>query len=263
MKNVQKFDFEGMDVRTTIVNGEPLFVAKDVAEILGYRNTRDAVLKHVDSDDCFTSQIATPVGNREMKVINESGVYGLIFGSKLPTAKKFKQWVTSEVLPSLRNNGVYMTKQAAVDFMQDPRKLAQVLTEFANTKDKLVVVEKENEAMKPKALFADSVASSNGTILIRELAVLLKQNGLNIGEKRLFERLRNDGHLVKRKGSSYNLPTQKAMDMGLFKVSEAAFMHNSGKPGIGLTPRVTGKGQRYFVDKYCPRNMELKEASNV
>ncbi|WP_395318926.1 phage antirepressor KilAC domain-containing protein [Fructilactobacillus frigidiflavus] len=176
--------------------------------------------------------------------------------------KKFKRWVTSEVLPSLRNNGVYMTKNAAVDFMKDPRKLAEMLTEFADTKDKLKVTEQENETMKPKALFADAVAISKGTILIRELAILLKQNGLNIGEKRLFERLRNDGYLVKRHGSSFNKPTQRAMDRGLFKVTESMFTHNSGKPGIGLTPRVTGKGQRYFVDKYCPRNMELKEVSN-
>ncbi|POH17981.1 phage antirepressor KilAC domain-containing protein [Fructilactobacillus sanfranciscensis] len=222
------------------------------------KDTVNAVKRHVDNEDKRVCRIATPSGRQTMTVINESGLYSLILSSKLPTAKKFKRWVTSEVLPSLRNNGAYMTQQAAIDFMQDPRKLAQMLTEFANTKDKLRVAEKENKAMKPKALFADSVASSDGTILIRELAVLLKQNGLNIGEKRLFERLRNDGHLVKRKGSSFNKPTQKSMDMGLFKISEYTYTHNNGKPGIGLTPRVTGKGQRYFVDKYCPRNMELK-----
>ena len=255
---VQKFNFEGMDVRTTIVNDEPLFVAKDVAVTLGYKDTAKAVKRHVDNEDKGVYEMPTPGGKQRVTVINESGLYSLILSSKLPTAKKFKRWVTSEVLPSLRNNGVYMTQQAAIDFMQDPRKLAQILTEFANTKDKLGVAEKENKAMKPKALFADSVASSDGTILIRELAVLLKQNGLNIGEKRLFERLRNDGHLVKRKGSSFNKPTQKSMDMGLFKLSEYTYTHNNGKPGIGLTPRVTGKGQRYFVDKYCPRNMELE-----
>lgn len=256
---VQDFIFNGSNVRALIINGEPYFVGKDVASNLGYKNTKDALSKHVDSEDKKGSQIPTPSrGKQTMTIINESGMYSLVLSSKLPSAKEFKHWVTSEVLPSLRNNRAYMTQQAAIDFMQDPRKLAQMLTEFANTKDKLGVAEKENKAMKPKALFADSVASSDGTILIRELAVLLKQNGLNIGEKRLFERLRNDGHLVKRNGSSFNKPTQKSMDMGLFKLSEFTYTHNNGKPGIGLTPRVTGKGQRYFVDKYCPRNMELK-----
>lgn len=242
MNELRLFNFENNQVRTLLINDEPWFVGKDVAEILGYSNPRDALSKHVDSED--KNSVAIHDGNKgnpNLTIINESGVYALVFGSKLQSAKKFKHWVTSEVLPTLRKTGSYATPQLTGEEL-----IAKALIEAKS------VMERQNKQineMKPKAIFADAVATSDTSILIGDLAKLIKQNGTDIGQKRLFERMRNDGYLIK-KGTSKNMPTQMAMEKGLFEVKERTISNPDGSTRITRTTKVTGKGQIYFINKF-------------
>lgn len=191
------------------------------------------------------SQNAT--GYQNIDLITESGVYSLIFGSKLPTAKKFKHWVTSEVLPAIRQHGAYMTDEKAFDVVNNKSGLADLLQQAA---DQLKQKDIQIAELKPKALFADSVATSNSTILVGELAKILRGNGIEIGQNRLFDWLRKNGYLISKKGSSYNLPTQKSMNLGLFKIKETTINHSNGSVSISKTAKVTGKGQQYFINKF-------------
>lgn len=256
--NLQLFDFEGNQVRTLKINGEPWFVGKDVANILGYSNTRDALNKHVDSEDKNTVAIHDGItrGNPNQVVINESGLYSLILSSKMPNAKKFKRWVTSEVLPAIRKHGAYMTDAKAFDVVNNKNGLADLLQQAA---DQLKQKDIQIEEMKPKALFADSVATSNSTILIGELAKILRGNGIDIGATRLFRWMREHGYLINRKGSDWNMPTQRAMNLGLFKIKETTINHANGTTSIIKTPKVTGKGQQYFVNKFLKERSLVKE----
>lgn len=219
-------------VRTISINGEPWFVGKDLAEILGYSDTFGALKKHVDDDDKQNCQNSSFESNRGLTVINESGLYSLILSSKLPTAKAFKRWVTTEVLPSIRKHGAYMTEQTVEKALTDPDFLIRLATELKQEQEKRKSLESQIQADKPKVIFADSVTTSNTCILVGELAKILKGNGVNIGQNRLFEWLRENGYLVNRKGTDYNTPTQKSMDLGLFKI------------------KITGKGQIYFTNKF-------------
>lgn len=257
MNELQIFNFKGNEVRTLTIDGEPYFVGKEVAEILGYSNTRDALLNHVDNDDkriIQRSQNTTlEIPNRGLTVINESGVYSLVFGSKLEKAKEFKRWVTNEVLPSIRKRGMYATPQTAEKILEDPDFLIKALQDLKQEREKRKALETENKTMQPKALFADAVATSKTSILIGDLAKILKQNGVNIGQKRLFEWLRNHGYLVKRNGADRNMPTQKSMDMGLFEIKETVVTHADGHVTISKTTKVTGKGQQYFINKFLAK----------
>lgn len=247
MNEIQEFYFNGDAVRTLLRDNEPYFVGKDVAEILGYSNPRDALSKHVDSDDKGVAKCDTLGGTQKLTVINESGLYSLILGSKLPTAKKFKHWVTSEVLPTIRKHGAYMTDAKAAAIVTDKGSLADLLQQAA---EQLKRKDIQIEQMKPKALFADSVAASNTTILIGELAKIIRGNGVDIGANRLFKWLRENGYLISRKGSDYNMPTQKSMELGLFKIIERTINQSDGSSRICKTTKVTGKGQQYFVNKF-------------
>ena len=233
-------------VRTLVINNEPWFVGKDVAEALGYKNTKDALAKHVDSEDkeILKSQNATleNIPNRGVTVVNESGLYSLVLSSKLPSAKKFKRWVTSEVLPALRKTGQYQVKE-----LSGQELMAKALIEAQSV---LAAKDKQIEEMKPKALFADAVATSHTSILVGELAKILKQNGIDMGQKRLFAWLREKGYLIKRQGTDYNMPTQKAMELGLFEIKEGSYVNGSGVNITTKTPKVTGKGQQYFINKF-------------
>ncbi|WP_155286091.1 phage antirepressor [Lacticaseibacillus zhaodongensis] len=249
MNDLQVFSSSGWTVRTVDVNGEPYFVGKDIAEALGYSNTKDALQKHVDADDKLRSRITTSGQAREMTVISESGMYSLVLSSKLPSAKKFKHWVTSEVLPSVRKHGAYMTGETIMEVMQDPANFAKVLNALADERNQRQAAENQVAVMKPKAFFADAVSVSNTTILINDLAKLIRQNGYQIGGKRLFNWMRSNGYLVKRHGADYNSPTQKAMEMGLFSIKETVITHSDGRTTISKTPKVTGKGQQYFINK--------------
>lgn len=233
-------------VRTLVVNSEPWFVGKDVAEVLGYKNTKDALVKHVDSEDkeILKSQNATfeNIPNRGMTIVNESGLYSLILSSKLPSAKKFKRWVTSEVLPALRKTGQYQVKE-----LSGQELMAKALIEAQSV---LAAKDKQIQEMKPKVVFADAVATSHTSILVGELAKILKQNGIEMGQKRLFAWLREKGYLIKRQGTDYNMPTQKAMELGLFEIKEGSYVNGSGVNITTKTPKITGKGQQYFINKF-------------
>lgn len=227
-------------VRTATIDGEPYFVGKDVATILGYSNPRDAISKHVDDEDKGVAKCDTLGGRQEILFINESGLYALIFGSKLESAQRFKHWVTSEVLPAIRKTGSYQAPQGK-------ELLALAVLEAQKTIEEQ---SKAIERMKPKVIFANAVETSHTSILIGDLAKLLKQNGVDIGQKRLFDWMRKKGYLIKRKGSDWNMPTQKAMDMKVFEVKESTVNNPDGSVRINRTTKVTGKGQTYFVNKF-------------
>ena len=243
MNEVQLFNFENHEVRSLLINSEPWFVGKDVAEALGYSKARNAIATHIDSEDKKDAPIQGTLGGvQEMTVINESGLYSLVLSSKLPSAKKFKRWVTSEVLPALRKTGQYQVKE-----LSGSELMAKALIEAQNV---LAAKDKQIEEMKPKALFADAVATSHTSILVGELAKILKQNGIDMGQKRLFAWLREKGYLIKRQGTDYNMPTQKAMELGLFEIKEGSYVNGSGVNITTKTPKVTGKGQQYFINKF-------------
>ena len=247
MKNeIQFFDFEGNQVRTLKTNGEPWFVGKDVAEILGYKNGSRDINAHVDEEDRLKYQISTAGQKREQTIINESGLYSLILSSKMPNAKKFKHWVTSEVLPTIRRHGAYMTDEKAFDVIHNKNGLADLLQQAA---DQLKQKDIQIKQMKPKALFADAVATSKSDILIGQLAKILRQNGYETGQNRLFKWLR-EHHYLCSKGVRYNQPTQKAMGLGLFKVKERTVNNPDGSSRITVTTKVTGKGQQYFINRF-------------
>lgn len=236
-------------VRTTAINDEPWFVGKDVAIALGYERPTDAARKHIDPEDRGVAKIETPSGTQEMTVINESGLYSLILSSKLPNAKKFKRWVTSEVLPTIRKTGGYVndTQQFVDYYFSDVNTygkaaIALMLDETKRMADKL----REQE---PKVIFADAVETSKTSIPIGDLAKLIKQNGVDIGQNRLFSWLRQNDYLIKS-GDRRNMPTQKSMDLGLFEVKISTFYRPDGTVDISRTTKVTGKGQTYLINKF-------------
>lgn len=237
-------------VRVVERGGEPWFIGKDVAEILGYSNTPKAIRDHVDDEDKLAERIVLSGQNREVAIINESGLYSLILSSKMPKAKEFKRWVTSEVLPAIRKTGGYI---AGSEKMSDAELMAKaVLVAQATIKERdarIKELESDTQRMKPKEIFADAVSASDQTILIGDLAKLIKQNGHDMGQKRMFEWLRNNGYLIKRQGADYNSPTQRAMELGLFRIKETAVTHSDGHVTVSKTVKVTGKGQAYFVNK--------------
>jgi anti-repressor protein len=233
-------------VRTVVIDGEPWLVGKDVAETLGYTNTRKAIADHVDEEDKGVTKCDTLGGKQDLTVINESGLYSLVIGSKLPTAKKFKRWVTSEVLPTIRKTGAYVANPDSY-MITDPVERAKKWIEEETVRQEQA---KQLEAQKPMVLFASSVSTSKAEILVGELAKILKQNGVDMGEKRLFAWLREHGYLINRKGTDWNMPTQYSMERGLFRIKETTVNHSDGHTTVNKTPKVTGKGQIYFVNKF-------------
>lgn len=248
MNNIQLFNNpEFGQIRTITDNDGIYFVGKDVAQALGYSNQRDALARHVDDEDKGVVKRDTPGGVQDVTTINESGLYSLVLSSKLPSAKRFKRWVTSEVLPALRRQGGYMLANANETPEQIMARALKIADEALKRKDAII------EEMKPKALFADAVGASDNTCLVGELAKMLRQNGVDVGANRLFERLRNEGFLGKY-GSNYNVPTQRAMELGLFRIKETAIQHSDGHVTLQRTPKCTGKGQRYFIKRYASQS---------
>lgn len=231
-------------VRTVEMNGEPWLVGKDVAEALGYTNPNEALSDHVEAEDKLNSKTLTSLGQRGGWLINESGLYSLVLSSKLPTAKKFRRWVTGEVLPSIRKTGGYIAGQ---ENMSDADLMARALLV---AKKQIDDRNRQIAEMTPKAVFADAVSASKSNILIGELAKLLRQNGIEMGQNRLFEWMRKNGYLINRDSTDRNMPTQRAMEMGLFVVKETAITHSDGHTTVTKTPKVTGKGQVYFINKF-------------
>lgn len=237
-------------IRVVEEGNEVLFIAVDVARALGYVNTRDAIIKHTDEEDRATVAIHDGRQLRKMQAINESGLYSLILSSKLESAKRFKAWVTKDVLPTLRKRGVYATDE----LLNNPDLLIKVATELKQEREQRALLEANIESNRHKVIFADSVAGSSDVIAVGDLARILKQNGLDIGRNRLFKYLRDNDYLIK-KGDSYNMPTQKAMNMGLFEVKETCRINASGNFQIDRTTTVTGKGQIYFINKMLERGV--------
>ena len=251
MKDIRIFSSpEFGEIRTIEVNGEPWLVGKDVAQVLGYSDTDQALRKHVDEEDKLTRQFNGSGQNRAMTIINESGLYALVLSSKLPTAKKFRRWVTAEVLPSIRRHGAYMTPETLEAAILNPDTMIKLCTALKEEQDKRKALEARVKRDRPKVLFADSVAASKTSILVGELAKLLKQNGVETGQNRMFQWLREQGYLIRRQGRDFNMPTQKAMEMGLFEIKETAITHSDGHVTISKTPKVTGKGQQFFVNAF-------------
>ena len=239
-------------IRIVEVNNEPWFVGKDVAQVLGYSNPRKTLLDHVDPEDKTDGVTIRDSMNREQRpiLINESGLYSLVLSSKLPTAKKFKRWVTSEVLPSIRKHGAYLTPEKLEEALLNPDTLIKLATDLKAEREKRIALEVQAEQDKPKVLFADAVSASHTSILVGELAKILKQNGVNIGQNRLFAELRERGYLIKRKGSDWNMPTQRSMEMKLFEIKETIISHADGHTSINKTVKVTGNGQQYFINLF-------------
>ncbi|MFS7003657.1 phage antirepressor KilAC domain-containing protein [Carnobacterium maltaromaticum] len=254
MTTLQKFNFEQNEVQTVLINEELYFIGKEISTILGYSNSRKALSDHVDPEDklVLTSQIVTleNIPNRGLIGINESGLYSLVIGSKLPTAKKFKRWVTKEVLPSIRKHGAYATPQTIESIIANPDFGIQLLSNLKEEKEKNQLLKDTLEEQKPQVVFAKAVEVSQNSVGVKILATILKQNGIDIGQNRMFQWLRDNKYLSSRPGNSWNMPTQKSMDLGLFELKPNPYFHKNGEADTRYTPLVTGKGQIYFVNKF-------------
>lgn len=253
MNKVKIFNSEEFGaVRTVTINGEPWFVGKDVALALGYSYPQKAVRDHVLEEDRGVNEMDTPSGRQKLVTINESGLYALIFGSKLDSAQRFKRWVTSEVLPAIRKTGSYQAPQGK-------ELLALAVLEAQKTIEEQ---SKAIERMKPKVIFANAVETSHTSILIGDLAKILRQNGVDTGQKRLFEQLRNEGYLMKT-GSSRNMPKQKYVANGFFQIKETVISNPDGSVRMTKTTKVTGKGQQHFLNKYLKKEAAENESEKI
>lgn len=258
---IQQFDFKGASLRTlTDEAGEPWFVLKDCMSILDLGNPTETV-KMFDEDEFSTAEVIDSIGRRQQAyIISEPGLYRLVMRSRKPEAKEFQRWVTHEVLPQIRKTGGYIPTSESdsdEDIMARAVLVAQKTIDRKN--QQLQAKDAQIKMLEPKARFADAVAASDGTCLVGELAKMLRQNGMDIGQNRLFRLLQADGYLGKS-GSNRNVPTQRAMDLGLFRIKETTVTHADGHTTVSRTPKVTGKGQRYFIDRYWGRAQPTLEA---
>ena len=244
---IQQFDFKGASLRTlTDKAGEPWFVAKDVCDILGHSNVSMA-LDRLDDDERSKFNLGR---QGETNIVNEAGLYVLVLGSRKPEAHEFQRWVTHEVLPSIRRHGGYMAGQERMT----PEQMA--LASLKWLQSKVDEQARQLKAQEGKVLFANAVESAKTSILVGDLAKILKGNGIDIGQKRLFAWLREHGWLIKAKGSSWNMPPQKSMDLGLFEIKETTVTHADGHTTVNKTPKVTGKGQTYFTNLFLKPTLE-------
>ena len=262
---IQRFDFRGASLRTlTDEEGEPWFIAKDVFDILGMSNPSMAVIAldkdevaQIDPKDYLGSENRS---NQAVNIVSEPGLYKLIMRSRKPEAKEFQRWVTHDVLPQIRRTGGYIPTSES-DSDEDIMARAVLVAQKTIKQKNQQIAEQQTRIveLEPKARFADAVAASDGTCLVGELAKMLRQNGMDIGQNRLFRLLQADGYLGKS-GSNRNVPTQRAMDLGLFRIKETTVTHADGHTTVSRTPKVTGKGQRYFIDRYWGRTQPTLEA---
>lgn len=253
MNELQLFQFEDNQIRTVSSNGIIWFSAPDVTNALKLTNTTVA-LKSLDGDEVTKFNLGGLSG--ETNFISEPGLYKLIGASRKPAAKRFNRWVTHEVLPSIRKHGAYMTPETIEKAIYNPDFIINLATQLKDEQAKTAALKADNETMKPKALFADAVATSHTSILIGDLAKLIRQNGVDIGQNRLFAWLREHGYLI-GSGDRRNMPTQRAMDLGLFDIKERTFQNPDGSVRITKTTKVTGKGQQYFINKFLQKGMTV------
>ena len=245
-------------VRTIMTDGEPLFIAADVCKALDIKNFTQAVSR-LDTDERAMLNIGR---QGRTNVVNEYGLYNLVLASRKPEAKAFKRWITHEVIPAIRKHGGYLTPDKTEELLNDPDLIIQLATNLKEERAARSQAEQQLAVAKPKVLFADAVAASDSTILIGDLAKIIKQNGHAVGQQRMFKWLREHGYLIKRMGADYNSPTQKAMELGLFKIKETAVTHSDGHVTVSKTVKVTGKGQKYFIAKFEAKKHEiLKKAT--
>lgn len=237
-------------VRTVEINSKPYFVAIDVAKSLGYKDATKAIKQHCRwVAKCPIPHPQSAAKEIEVNCIPEGDIYRLIAHSELPSAQKFESWIFDEVLPSIRKTGMY----AVDELLNNPDMAIKAFSALKEEREKNKVLLIDNQRMRPKEIFADAVSASHTSILIGDLAKLIKQNGIDIGQKRLFAWLRENGYLIKRKGADYNMPTQKSMDLSLFEVKETTITHSDGHTTISRTTKVTGKGQQYFINKFLSK----------
>ena len=249
MNELQIFENEEFGkVRTLVKDGEPWFVASDVCECLGLANPTVSV-NRLDYDERAKFNLGR---QGWVNIVNEYGLYNLVLGSRKPEAKNFKRWVTHEVLPAIRKHGGYLTPDKVEEILTNPDAIIRLATQLKEERAKREAAEKVIEEQRPKALFADAVSASKTSILIGALAKLIRQNGVDVGQKRLFEWLRKKGYLIKS-GNDKNMPTQRSMEQGLFEVKEGSYVDGDGVNRITRTTKVTGKGQLYFVNKFLAR----------
>lgn len=251
MSNLQIFDSpEFGQVRVATVNNEPCFMLADVCRVLDIKNHRDAATR-LNPNGVGTTDIIDSMGRTQSATfINESNLYKLAFTSRKAEAERFTEWVTAEVLPSIRKHGAYMNAETIEKAITSPDFLIRLANNLKEEQEARRKAEAAVEAARPKVLFADAVSVSSTNILIGELAKILKQNGVDIGQNRLFEWMRNNGYLIRRRGTDYNMPTQMAMDLGIFTIKETVITHSDGHTSISKTVKVTGKGQQYFINKF-------------
>ncbi|MCC5894869.1 MAG: phage antirepressor [Alkalibacterium sp.] len=255
--DLKTYVFEQQEVRMIDHKNEPWFVGKDVAEVLGYKNPNDALQKHIDDEDKDAIAIRDSIGrSQNTPIINESGLYSLILKSKLPSARKFKRWVTSEVLPAIRKHGGYLTDTKIEEALMNPDTLIQLATQLKNERFEKERAQNQLKEQEPQVVFARTVEVSQNSVSVKVLATILKQNGVDVGQNRLFQWLRDNKYISSRQGKTWNMPTQKAMDMGLFELKANTYFHNNGTPETNYTPLVTGKGQVYFVNKFIKIEQE-------
>lgn len=248
MNEIQIFNYNSNEVRTIQRDGEPWFVLRDVCGVLAL-GTPAKVAERLDEDEKGVSQIHTPGGDQSMTIINESGLYNVILRSDKPEAKPFRKWVTSDVLPTIRRHGMYATAETVEKMLADPDTTIKLLETIKAEREARKALEAQAEADKPKVLFADAVSASHTSILVGDLAKLLRQNGVEIGQNRLFRFLRDHGYLCKD-GGRYNLPTQRSMDREWFQVKETTINQPDGSIRVTRTVKVTGKGQQYFINLF-------------
>ncbi|PGX65363.1 phage antirepressor Ant [Cutibacterium avidum] len=260
MTDIQPFTHELFGTIRTITDasGEAWFVAADICAALDLSNTTVA-LQRLDADE--KSKFNLGLSGGATWCVNEAGFYSLVLASRKPEAKSFKRWVTHEVLPSIRRTGGYLTPEAAEKALTDPDFIIRLATDLKEERARRAELEAQHEADKPKVLFADSVAASRTSILVGDLAKILRGNGIQIGATRLFAWMRGNGYLVKQQGTAWNMPTQRSMELGLFEVKETAVTHSDGHVTISKTPKVTGKGQTYFVDRFLSGRFDSEEAA--
>lgn len=249
MPSIIPFTYHDQPVRVVTIDGEPWFVLADLCKVLDLAKPSRVAMRIAD-DMKGAHLMSTPGGEQEMTIVSEAGMYEVVIRSDKPEAAAFRRWVTSEVLPSIRKHGGYLTDQKIEDILDNPDTIIQLATKLKSERAKRAALEKQAAIDTPKARFADAVSASHTSILIGDLAKLLRQNGYEIGQNRLFEMLRRDGYLCAAKGGLWNMPTQKAMDLNLFEVKETTIVHSDGHVSISKTTKVTGKGQVYFVTRF-------------
>ncbi|MDX2357446.1 phage antirepressor [Dietzia sp. PP-33] len=243
------FQYGDAQVRVVTIESEPWFVLADLCRVLEIRNARD-VSGRLDEDMKGVDQIDTPGGRQSVTVVSEAGMYEVVIRSDNPEAAAFRRWITSEVLPSIRKHGGYLTEAKVEAVLSNPDTIIRLATDLKAERARRAELEAQREFDAPKVLFADAVSASKSNILVGELAKVLKGNGIDIGANRLFEVLRSRGYLISRKGTDWNMPTQKSMELGLFRIKETTVVHSDGHTSLNKTPKVTGKGQQYFVERF-------------